>query len=251
MKLRTLIAGSAIATMALFGQAQANETLKVGSTATGVPFTFLDVEKNQIQGMMVDLVQAVGEKAGFAPDVQAVEFASLIPSLTSERIDLISAAMLITPTRQEVIDFSDPVMPYGEGFVVHESFEGGISSDFSELKGKVVGVQQGTVYLEKLQEVEGFKELRIYDSLADILSEVNRGRIDAGIGDGPILSYQLSQGKYDSARMNEQYESQYVGHIGMGVRKEDGALLESINSAIAELKADGTIDELAAKWGLK
>ena len=90
----------------------AQTVYKVGSTPTGVPFTFLDVKTNTIQGAMVDLITAIGEDAGFKVDVQATPFSALIPSLTSSKIDIISAAMLITDQRKEVIDFSDPVFPY-------------------------------------------------------------------------------------------------------------------------------------------
>lgn len=226
------------------------ETLNVGSTPTGVPFTFLDVETNQIQGMMVDLITAVGEEAGFDVNVQPMDFASLIPALTSNRIDIISAAMLATDARKEVIDFSDPVMPYGEGIVVPADGETSISADFSELQGQVIGVQQGTVYLENLQGSDVFSEVRVYDSLADILAEVDRGRIAAGMGDRPIIAYQLSEGRYSNIELAD-YESQYVGSVGLGVRKDSAELLERLNAALATLKERGTVDELAAKWGLQ
>ena len=57
------------------------ETLKVGSTPTGVPFTFLDVSSGEITGMMVDVVKAIGDKAGFEADVQSTDWVSLLPAL--------------------------------------------------------------------------------------------------------------------------------------------------------------------------
>jgi len=249
MKLKAFLAGAALLAIAATQPASA-ETLNVGSTPTGVPFTFLDVSTNQIQGMMVDLIRAVGEEAGFEVNVQPVDFASLIPSLTSGRIDIISAAMLVTDARKEVINFSDPVMPYGEGIVVAADDNTKISPSFEELAGEVIGVQQGTVYLENLQAAGGFGEVRVYDSLADILSEVDRGRIKAGMGDKPIIAYQLSQDRYPNVKFAD-YESQYVGSVGLGVRKEDTELLERLNTALAKLKEKGVVDELAAKWGLQ
>lgn len=118
-----------------------------------MPFTFLDVPTNEMSGMMIDLIRAIGEEAGFEPEVQAVDFASLIPALTSGRIDLISAAMLITETRQEVIDFSDPVFPYGEGLVVKADDDTEYTQALTE--PETIGVQSGTIYLEELQKMEG------------------------------------------------------------------------------------------------
>ena len=99
-------------------QGAAPATYNVGATATGIPFTFLDVKTNSIQGMMVDTIQAVAKAGGFQVNVQQTVFSALIPSLTSNKIDIVSAAMLKTPTRQQVVDFSDPVYSYGEGLIV-------------------------------------------------------------------------------------------------------------------------------------
>ncbi|MGQ3295617.1 MAG: transporter substrate-binding domain-containing protein, partial [Shinella sp.] len=95
-----------------------------------------------------------------------------------------------------------------------------------------------------------FSEVRVYDSLADILAEVDRGRIAAGMGDRPIIAYQLSEGRYSNIGLAD-YESQYVGSVGLGVRKDSAELLERLNAALATLKERGTVDELAAKWGLQ
>ncbi len=54
-------------------------TYNVGATATGVPFTFLDVKTNSIQGMMVDTVTAVGKAGGFNVNVQQTVFSALTP----------------------------------------------------------------------------------------------------------------------------------------------------------------------------
>ena len=95
--------------------------LKVGSTPTGIPFTFLDTKTNTIEGVMVDLIKEVGKEAGFKVEIEGMQFSTLIPSLTANKIDIISAAMYITPPRKEVIDFSGPVYTYGEGLIVPKS----------------------------------------------------------------------------------------------------------------------------------
>lgn len=164
----------------------------VGATATGVPFTFLDVKTNTIQGMMVDTVVAVGKAAGFQADVQQTTFSALIPSLTSNKIDIISAAMLKTPARQQVVAFSDPVYSYGEGLMVKaDDPKPYVSID--ELKGEVVGAQVGTVFLDMLNKKGIFKEVRSYDSIADMSRDLSLGRIKAALGDQPLIAYQIRQ----------------------------------------------------------
>lgn len=251
MKMRTILAALAVSAAVAAAGPAFSETLKVGSTPTGVPFTFLDVKTNQIQGMMVDLIQAIGEEAGFDPEVRAVDFASLIPSLTSGRIDIISAAMLDTPSREKVIDFSDPVFPYGEGLVVAKDDNTQYTKSLDALNGKTIGVQQGTVYLERLQKMGGFGKIQVYDSLANMMRDVDLGRIQAGMGDKPIIAYQLAQGKNGNLKLSDSYDSQFGGAIAIGVRKDEGKLLDRINVALGKLKASGEIDKLVEKWNLE
>src|SRR6202040_2681358 len=105
----------------LLSLSDSQQVLKVGSTPTGVPFSFLDTKSNSIRGVMVDLVTEIGKDAGFQVQIEPMQFSTLIPSLTSNKIDIISAAMFATAVRKEVIDFSDAVYTYGEGLIVPKS----------------------------------------------------------------------------------------------------------------------------------
>src|SRR3954454_4680606 len=109
------------ALLASVSESHAQSVMKVGSTPTGIPFTFLDTKTNSIQGGMVDLVTEIGKDAGFQVQVEPMQFSTLIASLPSNKIDLISAAMYISPARKELIVFSEPVYSYGEGLVVPKS----------------------------------------------------------------------------------------------------------------------------------
>src|SRR5580658_11023771 len=113
----------------------AQQVLKVGSTPTGVPFTFLDTKTNSIQGLMVDLITEIGKDAGFQVQIEPMQFSTLVASLTSNKIDIISAAMLATAARKEVIDFSDPVYTYGEGLIVPKTDSKNYTSA-EDLKGE-------------------------------------------------------------------------------------------------------------------
>lgn len=225
-------------------------TYNVGSTPTGIPFTFLDIKTNTIQGAMVDLITAIGDDAGFKVNVQATPFSALIPSLTSNKIDIISAAMLITGPRKEVIAFSDPVFPYPEGMVVNVD-DSTPYKTLADLKGQVVGAQVGTVYIEFLKRNGDFADVKVYDSLADILRDVSLGRIKAGFGDAPILKYQLSQNASFKAKLVPTYEPKMTGSVGIGVRKSDTELLKKINTALAKLQSNGSLDRILVKWDLK
>ncbi|HEV7438453.1 MAG TPA: ABC transporter substrate-binding protein [Methylobacterium sp.] len=239
----------ALATLAA-APAQAEPPLRVGATPTGLPFTFLDTKSNSIQGVMVDLINAVGQEAGFVPAVEPLQFSTLIPALTARKIDLISAAMFITPQRKEVVDFSDPVYSYGEGLIVPKADTKAYTS-FEDLKGETVGAQVGTAFVEPLRKSGLFAEVKIYDTIPDIIRDVNSGRLKAGFADSPILAYYVKQGTFPGVRMVEGFKPRVTASVGVALRKGDGDLLPRINAAIAKLKQNGGLKAILDKWGLQ
>jgi polar amino acid transport system substrate-binding protein len=178
-----------------------------------------------------------------------MQFSTLIASLTGNKIDIISAAMFATTARKEVIDFSDTVYTYGEGLIVPK----GDTKDYTsleEFKGQAVGAQVGTAFVDALKKTNLFSEVKAYDTIVDILRDVNAGRIKAGFGDFPIFAYNLQQGQFPEVRLVKTYKPTIPGSVGIGVRKSDGELLTKINTSLAKMKADGRLDKLLAKWGL-
>lgn len=230
--------------------AAAQPEMRVGSTPTGIPFTFLDTKTNSIQGLMVDLITEVGKDAGFRVKIEPMQFSTLIAALTANKIDIIAAAMYITAARKEVIDFSDPIYTYGEGLIVPKGDTKNYVT-FADLKGEVVGAQVGTAYVEPLKKTELFKEVKVYDSIPDIMRDVNVGRLKAGFADYPIVAYNLNQGNYPEVRLVKSFKSTIVGSVGIGVRKTDPDLLKKINTSLAKLQKDGTVNKILAKWGLE
>ena len=115
---------------------------------------------------------------------------------------------------------------------------------------QAVGAQVGTVYVEPLKKTGLFAEVKIYDAIPDILRDVNTGRLKAGFADYPILAYNLQQGLFPEVRLVKTYKATVLGSIGIGVRKSDGELLKKIDGSLARLKADGTLKQILAKWGL-
>lgn len=237
------------AALSLGATANAQEVLKAGGTPSGIPFTFLDVQTNEITGAMVDLVNALGEDMGYEVTIQESQFNALIPSLTAGHIDIISAAMLKTEDRAKQVAFSDDVYPYGEGVVTRQDYNGEINT-LEDLSGEVIGAQVGTTYVEQLNNMGIFPEIRNYDSLADMMRDISLGRIVAGVGDAPIMSYHLSQDRFPELQLSDNYEQQMVGHIGFAVDQENTELLEQVNTSLAHLKENGTLDAIFEEWGL-
>lgn len=176
-------------------------------------------------------------------------FAALIPSLTARKIDLISAAMLRTPEREKVVQYSEPVFEYGEGLIVRDDDTTAYTS-MDDLKGEVVGAQVGPIFIDKLNQRGIFKEVRGYDSLADLTRDLAPGRIKAGFGDHPILAYQMSKGTLKKVRLVEGYQPQIKGEVCIILRQDDQQMLSRVNQGIASIKADGTLAAIIDKWHL-
>jgi polar amino acid transport system substrate-binding protein len=247
---RLFQAAMAAAVLTAAVPASAQQVLKVGSTPTGIPFTFLDTKTNTIQGIMVDLITEIGKDAGFQVQIEPMQFSALVPSLTSSKIDIISAAMFATAARKEVIDFSDAVYTYGEGLVVPKADAKNYASQ-EDLKGQTVGAQVGTAFVDALKKTGLFSEVKVYDTIPDILRDVNAGRLKAGFADYPILAYNLKQGNFAEVRLVDAYKPVTVGTVAIGIRKSDTELLGKINASLAKLKASGTIAKILEKWGQK
>ena len=251
MNRRHWIAAAACAlTLSTGGAALAQQTLKVGSTPTGVPFTFLNTQTNKIEGAMVELMEAVAKEVGFTPVIEPTPFSALIGALNSNRIDIINAAMYVTPPRQEQVAFTKPYYSYGEGLIVQKKDAKDYKA-FEDLKGEAVGAQVGTAYVEPLKKSGLFSEVKIYDTIPDILRDVNAGRIKAGFADKPIAAYNVNKlGLFPEARIADNYVSTMKGSIGMAVRKSDTELLKKLDAALEKLTADGTLKTIWAKYGL-
>ena len=240
-------------TAGLMGSASvvAEPVYKVGATATGIPFTFLNVKTGVTEGMMIDAIQAIGKAGGFETDIQQSVFAALIPSLTSNKIDLISAAMLETPVREKVVQFSDPIYSYGEGLILRED-DNTVYKSMDDLAGEVVGAQVGSVFIEALNKHGGFKEVRSYDSVADMMSDLRLGRIKAAFGDHPIVAYQMATNPRATKglKLSSTYVPVVVGDVCIVLRKDDPETLAQVNKGIAAIKADGSLERIIKQWKL-
>ena len=224
-------------------------TLKIASTVTGVPATFMDTKTKQVVGIMVDVGQAIADHLGVKLEVVETPWAALIPSLQAKKVNLICAAMYITEERKKVVDFSQPVYPYCEALVVKASDSKNYTS-IEELKGLKVGAQVGTVYVKGLTE-RGIADVKIYENIGDVLMEITNGRIDAFVGDGPVAGYLVQTKPEFKVRMVTSYKPVMCGDIGVGVSKDDQDLLAEVNKVVERLKSSGKVREILAKWGQK
>lgn len=245
-----LYAMAAFLALAGASEASAGPTYRVGTEPTGIPLSFLDSSTGKLEGYMIDVVKELGKMNDFNVDVLPLEFSALIPALRTSKIDMISTGMYSTDARKKVISFTDPVYSYGEGMVVSANDKTDYKN-FNEISGSTVGSILGTVYVEPLEKAKIFKEIKVYDTMAAMMKDVELGRIKAGFGDYPVAAYYLQKGEFPGLRLVKSYQPVLIGQIGIGLRQDDAPLIEKLNKSIAEMKKGGLIDTLQTKWGLK
>lgn len=227
-------------------QPRAPGELWVGSSPTGVPFSYVDPATNELTGAMIDIARIVLRELGMNGDYRAAPFAALIPSLTTGRIDMIAAAMQRTPDRAEIVDFSAPVFSYGGGLVVGKGDRGSYPALFT-VRDMRVGAQVGTRFIDQLHAA-GVARVATYDGLGEIVRDLANGRIDAGYGDAPILQYQLRVGPPRPVRFVREFRPPVKEDLCLIVQKGN-PLLPRLNTAIARL-SQAEIPAILRDWEL-
>lgn len=229
-------------------QAQATETIRFGTEATYPPFEFLD-ENNEMTGFDIDLAKAICTEIKAECTFSSQPFDSLIPSLKFRRFDAVIAGMDITPARQKQVDFSMPYFENSAAFVANKS-KGFTSSN--DLKGKAIGVQNGSTfhtYLIDKFEKQGVT-VRPYASVQAAFLDMNNGRVEAVFADTAVANGWLAErGAGQYAHVGDLVkDAEYFGvGYGIAVRKDD-ELKGKIDTALTILKANGTWDDIHAKY---
>jgi polar amino acid transport system substrate-binding protein len=220
--------------------------LVVGSSATGVPFSFIDPKTNALTGALVDIMSAVSKAAAVPVRMEALPFSALIPALTARKIDVIAAAMFKTPARERIVAFTDPVYAYSGGVVLPAQSTQRVGA-LSDLRGRRVGAQVGSVFVGQLKDA-GVRDVVTYDNLSDILRDLGHGRIDAAYGDAPILAYQLRVYPRPNLRLDSAFHAAKAQDVCFVMRKND-PMIGRFNQAIAKVRA-GPLDAVLSKWTL-
>lgn len=234
----------AVLLLCLVGTALAQDVIRVGTESTYPPFEFRD-QTGKLAGLDVELMEAIAARLGKKVEWVDMAFDSLIPSLMAGKIDAVIAGMSATPERAQKVDFSIPYYISLSSFLVRaedDSIKG-----LSDLKGKVIAVQLGTVQDTFSSKIEG-AEVRRFQKFDDCVREVVLGRAHATLMDKVVAESFLEapdfKGKVKIAFDQEITEAGKA----IAVRKGDKALLDGINKVLEEMKGSGELDRLIQKW---
>ncbi len=215
--------------------------LLMGSDTTYPPFESIG-DDGKPEGFDIDVAEEIAERLGLELEVKSVKWEGIIPGLKTGDYDIVMSAMTITEERLLEINFSDPYIDSNQSIAVQEANED-IEGE-EDLVDKVVGVQVDTTGQFYAEEIEGIKEIRMYDTILFAFQDLELGRIDAIMNDYPVNAFISRTRGGTKVVATIQTDEQY----GIGVKKGNDALLDAINGALAEIMADGTYDEIYEKW---
>lgn len=216
--------------------------LIVGTNAEFPPFEYVGDDGNP-DGFDIALINAVGEKIGKKVTVENMEFDSLIASI-GNKIDCAIAGMTITDERKQTVDFSDPYYEAVQYVLVPAGSDIKTADD---LKNKKIGVQLGTTGDFDAEDIEGATPSQ-YDKAVDAVNDLVNGRVDCVIIDkNPALVFQSKFSDKLTALDGSDFGFE-PEEYAIAVPKGDTQLLDSINQALKDLKADGTFDKLVQQY---
>ena len=222
---------------------QTNGKLVVALEGAWQPWSYHD-ESDTLVGYDVEVSRAVAEKLGVEPEYVESDWDSLFAGLDAGRFDIVCNGVEVTDERAKTYDFTTPYGYIHTALAVRKDNED--IKSFEDLKGKTTANSLASTYME-LAESYGATVQGI-DTLEETIQLLTAGRIDATLN--ADVSFYDYLNVHPDADFKLVAQTEDASHVAIPVRKGDdsASLLEAINTAIEELRADGTLKALGEKY---
>lgn len=216
--------------------------LRVGTEGTYSPFSYHDPTTNELTGYDVEIITAVAQKMGVEAEFVEAPFDAIFASLMSDRFDVVANQVTNNAERESRYALSQPYT-FSDGVIVTRSDDTSITS-LADLKGRTTAQSSTSNWAEvaadagaKVEAVEGFTQA---------VTLVKQGRVDATVNDNlAVLEYVKTTRDDDikiAAETGDPSEQVFA------LRPDDGALRDAINTALDELRADGTLATISQRY---
>lgn len=213
--------------------------LTMGTNATFPPYEYKDGD--DVVGIDAEIAQAMADKLGLQLEIVDMDFDSLVASVQSGKIDMSLAGMTVTEERKQNVDFTDSYATGVQVIIVKEDSDIASADD---LEGKLIGVQQGTTGHLYCADDFGEDNVIPYANGATAVQALLQGKVDCVVIDQePAKAFvEANEGLkiLETAYTTEDYAA--------AVSKDNPALTAALNSALQELKDDGTIQGILDKY---
>ena len=214
--------------------------LTMATNATFPPYE-MTTDAGTIEGIDVDTAQAIAEKLGLELQIDDMDFDAALLSVQQGKADIVMAGVTVTDERKAVMDFSDSYATGIQSIIVPEDSDIASADD---LTGKAIGTQRGTTGYIYCSDDFGDDNVVAYDDGLTAVQALNNGQVDAVVIDNAPAQEFIAATPglkiLDTSYAEEDY--------AIGMNKSNTALLEAVNAALEELKADGTLQAIVDKY---
>ncbi|MCK4028976.1 ABC transporter substrate-binding protein/permease [Streptococcus iners] len=228
----------------IFTSVKADDTIDIVFDNAYAPFEFKDSDQ-VYKGLDVDIINEVIKRSGWKVNQSFPGFDAAVNAVQAGSADALMAGTTITEARKKVFTFSDP---YFDTKIVIATTKSNTISKYEDLKGKTVGVKNGTAaqaFLEENKEKYGYT-LKTFDTGDLMYNSLSAGAVDAVMDDEAVIQYAIQQGQ----DLSIDIAGEAIGSFGFSVKKgsQYEYLVEDFNKALAAMKEDGTYETIMNKW---
>ena len=209
------------------------------------PFESMNESTGDPEGFDIDVSKSLAEHMGLEVNwLPSQDFDTLVPTIKNGgKADIAIAGMTITDKRKEEVDMSDPYVDSNQSIVIKSG--SGETAETLDDAEKTIAVQSGTTGQEWAQENLPNATIKPLSTVIEAMTGVQTGLYDAVVCDLPVSKYQIKTSYTDLEVVEEIPTGE---QYGIAISKDNPALLEAVNSALAAMESDGSMAAIEAEW---
>ena len=211
------------------------------STNAAFPPYEMTTDSGEFEGIDIETAQAIADKLGLELQIDDMDFDAALLAVQQGKSDMVMAGVTVTDERQNVMDFTDSYATGIQSIIVKEDSD---IASVDDLAGKKIGTQRGTTGYLYCSDDFGDENVVAYDDGLTAVQMLNNGQVDCVVIDNAPAKEFIAANPglklLDTAYVEEDY--------AIGVGKGNTELKDAINTALEELKADGTLQAIVDKY---
>ncbi len=211
------------------------------STNAAFPPYEMTTDSGEFEGIDIETAQAIADKLGLELQIDDMDFDAALLAVQQGKSDMVMAGVTVTDERQNVMDFTDSYATGIQSIIVKEDSD---IASVDDLAGKKIGTQRGTTGYLYCSDDFGDENVVAYDDGLTAVQMLNNGQVDCVVIDNAPAKEFIAANPglklLDTAYVEESY--------AIGIGKGNTELKDAINTALEELKADGTLQAIGDKY---
>lgn len=218
---------------------------KIGTDAAYKPFEWTEPD-GSIVGFDVDVINAVGEAAGFTVEIEHKAWDGLFETVENGEVDMAVSAITITEERKAKYDFANPYFEATQLILVTQDSD---INSLADLEGRDIGVQQGTTGDIAVRNAFGqsYAGVKPFDNTPFAIQALIIGQVEAVVADNVVVMEYVKANPNANMRyvFDDAFEAEYYGFL---VKQGNTELLEKLNAGLKAIQEDGTYDAIYTKY---